>query len=229
MGDQVEQYIENLGFDVLKRALPTQLSPFSVDFAVRERKNHCPLPNGVRSASANARNCISPKFQDFSSKNPGCLKDVRRLHPSLSRRLRQHGAREMEDDKDQSVSRRTCLAAAIPAVALGVTTPAFSEEAGGRLFAAIRRGKVKPGAGEEFAKRVKAGALPVMKRMDGFRAYYLVVSPDDTVMALSVFANKAVAETSTQTLLPWIKENLGPLLASPTEAIDGEVLVIGSV
>ena len=29
------------------------------------------------------------------------------------------------------------------------------------LFAAIRRGKVKPGMAEEFAKRVKAGALPV--------------------------------------------------------------------
>jgi len=48
---------------------------------------------------------------------------------------------------------------------------------------------------------------------------------DDTVIAISLFTNKVVAETSTQTLLPWIKENLGPLLASPTEAIDGEVVV----
>ena len=36
---------------------------------------------------------------------------------------------------------------------------------------------------------------------------------------------KAVAEGSTQKLMPWIKENLGPLLASPTEAIDGEVVL----
>jgi hypothetical protein len=28
------------------------------------------------------------------------------------------------------------------------------------LFAAIRRGKVKPGMAQEFAKRVEAGALP---------------------------------------------------------------------
>ncbi len=94
-----------------------------------------------------------------------------------------------------------------------------------QLFAAIRRGKVKPGMGAEFAKRVKAGALPVMKQMDGFKGYYLVVTPDDTVMAVSLFTNKRVAETSTQTLLPWIKENLGPLLASPTEATDGEVMI----
>ena len=93
------------------------------------------------------------------------------------------------------------------------------------MFAAIRRGKLKPGTADEFAKRVKAGALPVMKKMDGFKAYYLVFGADDTVMAVSLFTNKAVAEGSTQKLLPWIKENLGPLLASPTEAIDGEVVI----
>jgi quinol monooxygenase YgiN len=95
----------------------------------------------------------------------------------------------------------------------------------GQLFAAIRRGKVKPGMADEFAKRVKAGALPVMQKMDGFKGYYLITGADDTIIAVSLFTNKAVAETSTQTLMPWIKENLGPLLASPTEAIDGTVVV----
>ena len=94
-----------------------------------------------------------------------------------------------------------------------------------QLFAAIRRGKVKPGMANEFAKRVKAGALPVMQKMDGFKGYYLITGGDDTIIAVSLFTNKSVAETSTQTLMPWIKENLGPLLASPTEAIDGTVVV----
>ena len=39
------------------------------------------------------------------------------------------------------------------------------------------RGKVKPGMAAEFAKRVQAGALPVMKQMDGFKAYYLIAGP----------------------------------------------------
>jgi Antibiotic biosynthesis monooxygenase len=94
-----------------------------------------------------------------------------------------------------------------------------------QMFAAIRRAKVKPGMSGEFAKRVEAGALPVMKKMDGFKAYYLVFGADDTVIAISLFTNKAVAESSTQSLMPWIKENLGPLLAAPTEAIEGEVVV----
>ena len=94
-----------------------------------------------------------------------------------------------------------------------------------QLFAAIRRAKVKPGMAGEFAKRVEAGALPVMKTMDGFKAYYLIFGGDDTVIAASLYSNKVVAEGSTQKLMPWIKENLGPLLAAPTEAIDGEVAV----
>jgi len=94
-----------------------------------------------------------------------------------------------------------------------------------QLFAAIRRGKVKSGMAEEFAKRVKAGALPEMKKMDGFKAYYLIMAADDTVIAVSLYTNKAVAEGATQKLMPWIKENLGPLLATPTEPIDGTVVV----
>jgi antibiotic biosynthesis monooxygenase len=94
-----------------------------------------------------------------------------------------------------------------------------------QLFAAIRRAKVKPGMSQEFANRVEAGALPVMKKMDGFKAYYLVFGAEDTVIAVSLFTNKAVAEGSTQKLMPWIKENLGPLLAAPTEALEGEVAV----
>ena len=94
-----------------------------------------------------------------------------------------------------------------------------------KLFAAIRRGKVKPGMAGEFAKRVEAGALPVMKKMDGFKGYYLIAGGDDTIIAVSLFTNKTVAERSTATLMPWIKENLGALLASPTEPIEGEVLV----
>ena len=94
-----------------------------------------------------------------------------------------------------------------------------------QLFAAIRRGKVKPGMAAEFAKRVEAGALPIMKKMDGFKGYYLISGADDTVVAVSLFTNQAVAQSSTQTLMPWIKENLGPLLASPTEPFEGTVLV----
>jgi len=64
----------------------------------------------------------------------------------------------------------------------------------GRMFAAIRRIKLKPGMVEEYAKRMRAGALPMMKEMDGFKALYVVVSADDTLTSLSLFTNKSYAE-----------------------------------
>ena len=100
-----------------------------------------------------------------------------------------------------------------------------SETQAVKTFAAIRRIKLKPGMIDEYTKRVKAGAVPILRKLDGFKAFYVVVSADNTVTSLSLFTNKAVAESSTQTLMPWIKENLGPLLSSLPEAIDGEVVI----
>src|SRR5260370_13401126 len=88
-------------------------------------------------------------------------------------------------------------------------------------FAAIRRGKLEPGMADEFAKRVKGGAVPVLTKLPGFKAYYLVFGGEDTVMAVSLFTSKAAAEQSNARLMPWIQENLAPLVASPTEATEG--------
>jgi len=94
-----------------------------------------------------------------------------------------------------------------------------------QMFAAIRRGKVKQGMAGEFAKRVREGALPQMKSFDGFAGYYLIATGDDNIVAVSLYRNREVAAGSTAKLMPWIKENLGPLLDSPTDPADGEVLI----
>jgi hypothetical protein len=101
----------------------------------------------------------------------------------------------------------------------------MGDEMPDHMFAAIRRGKLKPGMADEFAKRVKAGAVPVLTRLPGFKAYYLVFGAEDMVMAVSLFTSRTAAEDSNAKLMPWIKENLGPLLASPTEATEGEVVI----
>jgi hypothetical protein len=94
-----------------------------------------------------------------------------------------------------------------------------------QMFAAIRRAKMKPGIAGEFTKRVEAGAVPIMKKMDGFKAYYMVYGPDDVVFSMTLLTNKAAAEGATEKLMPWIKENLSPLLTSDPEPIDGVVAV----
>ena len=80
-------------------------------------------------------------------------------------------------------------------------------------------------AEDDQSHNTRLSTAGLFNALDGFKSYYLIASSNDTIIAVSLFTNKSVAETSTQTLMPWIKENLGPLLASPTEAIDVTVIV----
>jgi hypothetical protein len=94
-----------------------------------------------------------------------------------------------------------------------------------KLFAAVRHDKLKPGMSSEYAKRMEIGALPIMKKMDGFKSYHLIVGADETMVAISLFANKAAAQASMQTMMAWIKVNLVPLLVAPSETVEGTVVV----
>ena len=77
---------------------------------------------------------------------------------------------------------------------------------------------------EELTSRIKEGAIPIISDVPGFRAYYVVYSPDDTVTAISIFDNFEAAEESNKRALAWINENLGPLLIGPVTALAGSVI-----
>ena len=93
------------------------------------------------------------------------------------------------------------------------------------MYAAVRQGKAKPGMAEELAARVKEGAIPIISDVPGFRAYYVVYAPDDTVTAISVFDSYAGAEEFNRRALAWIEESLAPLLTGPATAVAGPVIV----
>jgi hypothetical protein len=93
------------------------------------------------------------------------------------------------------------------------------------VYASIRQGKAKPRMAEELTRRIKEGAIPIISDVEGFRAYYVVYAPDDTVTAISVFNDYAGAEESNRRALAWIEQNLTPLLAGPATAIAGSVIV----
>jgi hypothetical protein len=78
---------------------------------------------------------------------------------------------------------------------------------------------------EELTRRIKEGAIPIISDVEGFRAYYVVYAPDDTITAISVFNDYAGAEESNRRALAWIEQNLTPLLAEPATAIAGPVIV----
>jgi hypothetical protein len=93
------------------------------------------------------------------------------------------------------------------------------------MYAAIRQGKAKPGVAEELTRAIKEGAIPIISDVSGFKAYYVVYAPDDTVTAISIFDNFAGAEESNRRALAWIEQSLAPLLAGPATAVAGPVIV----
>jgi hypothetical protein len=93
------------------------------------------------------------------------------------------------------------------------------------MYAAIRHAKAKTGTAEELARRIKEGAIPIISDVEGFKAYYVVYAPDDTVTAISLFNNFAGAEEANRRALAWIEQNLEPLLVGPATAVAGPVIV----
>jgi hypothetical protein len=93
------------------------------------------------------------------------------------------------------------------------------------MYAAIRQGKAKAGAAEELARTIKEEAIPIISNVPGFKAYYVIYAPDDTVTAISIFDNYASAEESNRRGLAWIEQALAPLLTGPATAVAGPVIV----
>lgn len=93
------------------------------------------------------------------------------------------------------------------------------------MYAAIRQGKAKAGMAEELTRKIKEEAIPIISDVPGFRAYYVVYAPDDTVTAISIFDNYVGAEESNRRGLAWIEQSLAPLLTGPISAVAGPVIV----
>jgi hypothetical protein len=93
------------------------------------------------------------------------------------------------------------------------------------MYAAIRQGKAKAGMAEELARRIKEEAIPIISDVSGFRAYYVIYAPDDTVTAVSIFDDHAGAEESNRRALAWIEQSVAPLLTGSATAVAGPVIV----
>jgi hypothetical protein len=71
-----------------------------------------------------------------------------------------------------NATRRKLLQSATLAMPAGVLLPAAAALGqGSEAYASVRHGKIKPGAGPEIAKRVREGAVPVLKAVNGFKSY----------------------------------------------------------
>lgn len=92
------------------------------------------------------------------------------------------------------------------------------------MYAALRQFRAKSGKADELAQAIK-GAVPIISGVQGFLGYYVVYAPDDIVTAISIFNTVEQAQESNRRALAWIDKHLAGLVASPTSATAGPVIV----
>jgi len=91
------------------------------------------------------------------------------------------------------------------------------------MYASLRHYRIEPKNMDELIRRVP-GAMEVISRLDGFKAYYVVKAGEDTLATVSVFAHKAAAVLSNQAAAKWVKENAADLFSGTVDAVTGEVV-----
>ena len=92
------------------------------------------------------------------------------------------------------------------------------------MHAAIRRYNMFPGATDTIRTRVNDELLPTMRQLPGFVAYYVVDGGDGTLIAISVFEDRAVAEESTRQATAWVRERLSHLIRTAPVISTGAVI-----
>jgi quinol monooxygenase YgiN len=95
------------------------------------------------------------------------------------------------------------------------------------MHAAIRRYNMFPNATDTIRTRVNEELLPTMRQLPGFVAYYVVDGGDGTLIAISVFEDRAVAEESTRHATQWVRERLSHLIRTAPVISTGAVIAHG--
>ncbi len=96
------------------------------------------------------------------------------------------------------------------------------EAKGGSMYATLRY-YTGHALADALATR-ESDVRQVIAGIDGFRAYYLVRTADDSTVTVSVFDDQAGAEESTRAAAAWVAENLADLNVSPPRVTGGEVV-----
>lgn len=92
------------------------------------------------------------------------------------------------------------------------------------MYVTIRRYKVDPDVLDEVIDMAKNHFLPDLIAIPGFKAFYHLHVSDDTLVSVSVFADKAGADASNRLALECVKDHAAEIIGEPPEIIEGDVV-----
>ena len=95
------------------------------------------------------------------------------------------------------------------------------------MFAAIRYYQADPPSIDEVVRRVQEDFVPLIKDMQGFVSYFILVPSEreEDIVSVSVFEDQQSAEESNSKAAEWVVQNLGELLRPSPEFASGRVMV----
>jgi heme-degrading monooxygenase HmoA len=91
------------------------------------------------------------------------------------------------------------------------------------MYATVRTYSSSPELADALVRN-EADVKSLIGGIDGFRAYYVVRTPDGAV-SVSVFDDEAGAHESTRTAAEWIRDNLPDIAGSTPQVFAGEVVI----
>jgi hypothetical protein len=95
------------------------------------------------------------------------------------------------------------------------------------MFAAIRYYRAEPPSIDEVVRRVQEDFVPLIRDMQGFVSYFILVPSErgDEIVSVSLFEDQQSAEESNQKAAEWVAQNLSELLRPTPEFAGGQVVV----
>jgi heme-degrading monooxygenase HmoA len=93
------------------------------------------------------------------------------------------------------------------------------------MFISIRKYNVRQGSAEELSRRVQKGFVPLMRKMQGFRAYYLLDGGPDVLITISIFDSADEAFASNDKAASWVRKNVLEFTKGMPEVMTGNALI----
>jgi quinol monooxygenase YgiN len=95
------------------------------------------------------------------------------------------------------------------------------------MFAAIRYYQADPPSIDEVVRRVHQDFVPLIRDMQGFVSYFILVPSEreEDIVSVSVFEDQQSAEESNSKAAEWVAQNLDELLRPSPEFASGQVVV----
>ncbi len=84
---------------------------------------------------------------------------------------------------------------------------------------------MRRGSALEFARPVQKGFVPLMRRIEGFRGYYLLGGGPDVLITISMFDSADEAFLSNGKTAAWVRQNLLEFTKGMPEVMIGNALI----